>query len=179
MSAVLFLDLAQGQRPVQAGPSVGEGERHHRRLALEDQRLSATLVTAHVLPDAIFPDVIDWDELRTGARHEGIYYGAKNFIRKLTTAFAIFLALQVLGWLGYQVPPEGATQFTQPASAVLGIRILTGPVAAAILCGVLAVTWYYPLDRQRHRRVLRLLARRQAREVRRGAAVATVRSVVD
>ncbi len=29
--------------------------------------------TAHVLPDAIFPDVIEWDELRTGQRHEGIY----------------------------------------------------------------------------------------------------------
>ena len=44
-----------------------------------------------------------------GERHEGIYYGAKNFIRKLTTAFALFLVLQVLGWLGYQKPPKGAT----------------------------------------------------------------------
>ncbi len=60
----------------------------------------------HMLPDAIFPDVIDWDELRTGERHEGIYYGAKNFIRKLTTAFALFVALQVLGWLGYQQRPR-------------------------------------------------------------------------
>ncbi|MBN2391697.1 MAG: MFS transporter [Anaerolineae bacterium] len=141
--------------------------------------IGISVSAAHVLPDAIFPDVIDWDELRTGARHEGIYYGAKNFIRKLTTAFAIFIALQVLGWLGYQVPPEGATQFTQPESAILGIRILTGPVAAAILCGVLAVTWYYPLDRQRHKRVLRLLARRQAREARRQAAIATVQTTVD
>jgi len=132
--------------------------------------IGISVSAAHVLPDAIFPDVIDWDELRTGARHEGVYYGAKNFIRKLTTAVAIFLALQVLGWLGYQVPPEGATQFTQPESAILGIRVLTGPVAAAILAGVMAVTWYYPLDRQRHKRVLRLLARRQAREARRQAA---------
>ena len=35
--------------------------------------------TAHVLPDALFPDVIEWDELRTGRRQEGIYYGIKNF----------------------------------------------------------------------------------------------------
>jgi MFS family permease len=69
--------------------------------------------TAHVLPDAIFPDVIEWDELRTGRRQEGIYYGVKNFVRKLTGAIAIFVALQVLGWFGYQAPPEGATQFTQ------------------------------------------------------------------
>ena len=132
--------------------------------------IGISVSAAHVLPDAIFPDVIDWDELRTGERHEGVYYGAKNFIRKLTTAFAIFLALQVLGWLGYQVPPEGATQFTQPDSAIWGIRLLTGPVGALILIGVLVVAWYYPLDRQQHKRVLRLLARRQAREARRRAA---------
>ncbi len=131
--------------------------------------IGISVSAAHVLPDAIFPDVIDWDELRTGERHEGIYYGAKNFIRKLTTAFAIFLALQVLGWLGYQVPPEGATQFTQPDSAIWGIRLLTGPMGAALLGAVLVVAWYYPLDRQRHKRVLRLLARRQAREARRRA----------
>ncbi|OGO16151.1 MAG: hypothetical protein A2Z14_13015 [Chloroflexi bacterium RBG_16_48_8] len=62
---------------------------------------------AHVLPDAIFPDVIEWDELKTNQRHERMYYGSKNFIRKLTGAFAIFFALQVLGWFGYQPPPDG------------------------------------------------------------------------
>ncbi len=125
--------------------------------------MSLSYSAAHLLPEAIFPDVIDWDELRTGERHEGIYYGAKNFIRKLTTAIAIFLILQVLGWLGYQQPPAGATFFQQPEAAVLGIRILIGPVAAVLLLALLVVTWFYPLDRARHARVRRLLARRQSR----------------
>lgn len=127
--------------------------------------MGISVSAAHVLPDAIFPDVIDWDELRTGKRHEGIYYGAKNFIRKLTTAFAIFFVLQVLGWLGYRVPPEGATTFVQPDSAILGIRILTGPVGAAMLVAVIVVAWFYPLSRERHNRVRRLLVRRQRRDV--------------
>jgi GPH family glycoside/pentoside/hexuronide:cation symporter len=80
--------------------------------------------TAHVLPDAIFPDVIEWDELKTGHRREGIYYGVKNFVRKLTGALAIFIALQTLGWFGYQSPPIGATQFTQSDSALQAIRFL-------------------------------------------------------
>jgi GPH family glycoside/pentoside/hexuronide:cation symporter len=133
--------------------------------------MGISVSAAHVLPDAIFPDVIDWDELRSGKRHEGIYYGAKNFIRKLTTAFAIFLALQVLGWLGYQVPPEGATTFTQPDSAIMGIRILTGPMGVVLLLGVIAVAWFYPLSRERHNRVRRLLARRDQRETQRAAGV--------
>jgi Na+/melibiose symporter-like transporter len=34
--------------------------------------------TTHVLPDAIFPDVVEWDELRIGRRHEGVYYGPRT-----------------------------------------------------------------------------------------------------
>ena len=120
--------------------------------------------TAHVLPDAIFPDVIEWDELRTRKREEGLYYGAKNFIRKLTGAVAIFLALQVLGWFGYQSPPAGVTSFQQPDSAVQAIRFLTGPVGALLLISAVVVAWFYPLTRQKHARIRALLARRERRE---------------
>jgi GPH family glycoside/pentoside/hexuronide:cation symporter len=116
---------------------------------------------AHVLPDAIFPDVIEWDELKTNRRHEGIYYGSKNFIRKLTGAFAIFFALQVLGWFEYQPPPEGVTQFSQSALTLTAIRVLMGPVGALLLLASVAAAWFYPLTRERHARIRRLLAKRQ------------------
>ncbi|MEW6718703.1 MAG: glycoside-pentoside-hexuronide (GPH):cation symporter [Chloroflexota bacterium] len=119
--------------------------------------------TAHVMPDAIFPDVIEWDELRTRRRQEGIYYGVKNFLRKLTGALAIFIALQVLGWYGYQTPPEGATFFTQSPITLTAIRVLIGPFGALLLMSAIVMAWFYPLTRERHARVLRLLARRQGR----------------
>lgn len=117
--------------------------------------------TAHVLPDAIFPDVIEWDELRTRRRQEGIYYGVKNFIRKLTGAVAIFFALQVLNWSGYQAPPEGVTQFSQSPATLTAIRWLIGPCGAVLLISAIAVAWYYPLTRQRHARIRRLLEKRR------------------
>ncbi len=119
--------------------------------------------TAHVLPDAIFPDVIEWDELRTRQRREGIYYGIKNFLRKLTGAGAIFGALQVLGWFGYKAPPKGVTHFAQSARALHAIRVLTGPTGSAILLSSILVAWFYPLTRERHARIRRLLARRKER----------------
>lgn len=124
--------------------------------------------TAHVLPDSIFPDVIEWDELRTHQRHEGIYYGAKNFVRKLTGAFAIFFALQVLGWFGYQTPPEGVMQFNQSARTLTAIRVLTGPVGALLLLSSILVAWYYPLTRERHARIRALLEKRRARHLSQG-----------
>jgi GPH family glycoside/pentoside/hexuronide:cation symporter len=122
--------------------------------------------TAHVLPDAIFPDVIEWGELRTGERHEGIYYGAKNFVRKATGAVAIFLGLQVLGWSGYRAPPDGITQFSQSSATLLAIRVMTGPMGAVLLVSAIAVAWFYPLTRERHARVRRLLARRREHRAR-------------
>jgi GPH family glycoside/pentoside/hexuronide:cation symporter len=118
---------------------------------------------AHILPDAMFPDVIEWGELKTGARQEGIYYGVKNFIRKLTGAVAIFIALQVLGWFGYQTPPEGATFFTQPPQTLMAMRILIGPFGAVLLISAIVIAWFYPLSRERHGRIQRLLARKNAR----------------
>jgi len=119
--------------------------------------------TAHVLPDALFPDVIEWDELRTRRRQEGIYYGVKNFIRKMTGALAIFIALQVLGWFGYQAPPEGTTFFQQSPATLMAIRVLIGPFGAVLLFSAVAMAWFYPLTRERHARIRRLLARRKER----------------
>lgn len=116
---------------------------------------------AHILPESIFPDVIDWDELRTNHRREGMYYGAINFIRKLASALAIFISLQVLGWFGYQSPPEGAVVFTQSPQTLTVIRLLTGPLVAVFLIAAVFFAWNYPLNREKQARIRRLLQKRQ------------------
>lgn len=122
-----------------------------------------SISTAHVLPEAIFPDVIEWEELRTRRRHEGVYYGTKNFLRKLSGAVAIFFSLQILGVFGYQTPPSGATTFQQSPSAIQAIRMLTGPFGAVLLFSAIIVAWFYPLTREKHKRIQALLSRREER----------------
>jgi GPH family glycoside/pentoside/hexuronide:cation symporter len=116
---------------------------------------------AYILPDSIFPDIIEWDELRTRKRQEGIYYGARSFIRKFTGAMVMFLALQALGWAGYQNPPPEAVQFSQPASALSMIRILVSPVTSTMLLIAASIAWFYPLSRAKHARIRRLLEKRR------------------
>lgn len=124
---------------------------------------------AHVIPEAMFPDVIDWAELKTNNRREGTYYGAINFIRKLATAVASFIALQVLGWAGYTSPSGNTTIFTQSASALAAIRILTGPLIVVFLLVALVFTMRYPLTRDRQHQIRRSLERRERRKARRAA----------
>lgn len=116
---------------------------------------------AYVLPDSILPDVIEWDELRTGYRQEGIYYGIRTLIRKLTGAMVIFVTLQILGWSGYQVPPADVIQFTQSDSTLLAIRLLVSFIGVVILSGTLILAWFYPLTREKYDRIRRLLKKRR------------------
>ncbi|HMZ44320.1 MAG TPA: MFS transporter [Anaerolineales bacterium] len=116
---------------------------------------------AYILPDSILPDVIEWDELRTRRRQEGIYYGIRTLIRKLTGAMVIFLTLQILGWSGYQAPPDGAIQSTQSASALIAIRLMVSLLGAVILAGTILLAWSYPLSREKYERIQKLLKRRR------------------
>ena len=53
----------------------------------------------------------------------------------------------------------------QPASALTAIRWLIGPFGAALLFSAVAMAWFYPLTRERHAKIRRLLGRRKSREV--------------
>lgn len=118
---------------------------------------------AYTLPDSMFADVIEWDELRTRRRQEGIFYGIRTLIRKLTGALIIFMTLQLLGWAGYVSPPNGTLQFTQTDSALHMIRLLVSPFGAIILCGTILFAWLFPLSREKHARIQKLLEQRRER----------------
>ncbi|MGE5378900.1 MAG: MFS transporter [Bacteroidota bacterium] len=119
--------------------------------------------SAYTLPDAIFADVIEWDELRTRRRQEGIFYGMRTLIRKLTGALVIFTALQLMGRSGYTSPPEGALQFSQSDSTLYMIRILISPLSASLVCGAILLAWRFPLTREKYTRIQKLLELRRAR----------------
>ena len=118
---------------------------------------------AYTLPDSLFADVIEWDELRTRRRQEGIFYGIRTLIRKLTGALVIFITLQLLGRSGYVSPPAGTLQFMQTDSALQMVRLLVSPFGATILCGTIVLAWLFPLSREKYARIQKLLEQRRAR----------------
>ncbi len=115
---------------------------------------------AHVLPWSILPDAIEWDEYHTGTRHEGMFYSLVTLAQKIASSLAIPLALLVLDVTGY-IP--NAVQ--QPAQALLGIRMVIGPLPAILLTVGIIFAIAYPLNRQTHARIVQELeARRLARK---------------
>jgi GPH family glycoside/pentoside/hexuronide:cation symporter len=116
------------------------------------------VAAGHVLPWAILPDAIEWDEWRTGKRHEGMYYSMVTLIKKLTSSIAIPLALLLLETADYIPNAE-----VQTPKALLVIRLMTGPIPAALLVAGIALAVFYPLSRSQYLEILRELERRRER----------------
>jgi len=111
---------------------------------------------AHVIPWSIIPDAVEWDELQTGQRHEGMFYSLVTLIQKVASSVALPLALLVLDRCGYV-----ANVAQQNPGTLLAIRALVGLVPALLLCGGIAFAAVYPLSREKHLEVRQELARRR------------------
>jgi GPH family glycoside/pentoside/hexuronide:cation symporter len=115
------------------------------------------VAAAHVLPWAILPDAIEWDEYQTGKRHEGMFYSLTTLTKKIATSIALPLVLLLLDLTGY-VPnlPQ------QAPSALLGIRVTIGPIPAVLLVIGIWFAFKYPLDRTQFSDIVKKLAERRA-----------------
>jgi GPH family glycoside/pentoside/hexuronide:cation symporter len=103
------------------------------------------VAAVHVLPWSIIPDAIEWDEVETGERHEGMFYSLVTLLRKVASSISIPLMLLVLDWSGYV-----SNAPVQAPSAVRAIQVLMGPVPSACLLAGIAFAIFYPLGRERH-----------------------------
>jgi GPH family glycoside/pentoside/hexuronide:cation symporter len=118
---------------------------------------------AHIIPASIVPDAIEWEELQTGRRQEGIFYSMVSLMNKVASSVAVPWAALVLALSNF----DEALGLAQPPSALTAIRLLVGLAPAVLMSVSIALVIMYPLTRERHARIRRLLERRR---LRRGAA---------
>ncbi|MFX0060124.1 MAG: MFS transporter [Candidatus Hodarchaeota archaeon] len=97
-----------------------------------------------LLVPTLLGDIIDKDELETGQRREGAYFGINALITKPAQSVSAVISGLVFSLTGYiQDLPIGDFQ---PASAIFGIKLLIGLIPAiSILLGLISL-WFYPLD---------------------------------
>ncbi len=118
--------------------------------------------TAYLVPWSMIPDVIELDELNTGQRREGIFYGFMILLQKFGLAFGLFLVGNALQASGFKEAVAGqSTLPLQPDSALLAIRLAIGPLPTiCLICG-LVLAYFYPLTREVHAEILLKLKERQ------------------
>jgi len=112
-----------------------------------------------VIPWSMIPDVVEFDEYQNGVRREGFYMGVTQLIYKVCSALTVLLFTTLIGVFGYV---ENAVTGTQPASALLAIRLLMGVGTACFYLIAAYFAYRMPLTKERFDEVKRLIAERKA-----------------
>ena len=122
--------------------------------------------TAYLIPWSMMPDVIELDELNTGQRREGVFYGFMVLLQKIGLAIGLFLVGQALNAAGFIESAAGEPAPIQPDSALLAIRLAIGPIPTVALVLGLVLAYFYPITREVHAEILLKLQERklQAKE---------------
>jgi glycoside/pentoside/hexuronide:cation symporter, GPH family len=117
--------------------------------------LGIAFSTHWVIPYAMLPDVIEYDELMTGERREGTYFGISNFLNK----FAVALGTAVPGWAlaGFGYVPNAV----QTGQALFGIRLFYAAVPALVIFSFLPLLIWYPITKKTHAALRQQIAGKQ------------------
>ncbi|SRR6266511_215447 len=119
------------------------GTGHALPLLLGNLLAGAFAAALWVLPASMLADVTDEDELRTGQRREGLFFGLLSFGEKIAAGAALLVVGVLLDVFAGFVPGEA-----QAADTVARIGLLYGVLPAAILAGAALSFAGYGLDRR-------------------------------
>jgi GPH family glycoside/pentoside/hexuronide:cation symporter len=99
------------------------------------------------LSNVLFAQVADEDELRSGQRREGAFFGVNALITKPAQSIAIWITPFILERTNFvtRASNMGEIFLNQPAEALMGIKIFSGVIPGiACLIGALILA-FYPL----------------------------------
>lgn len=92
----------------------------------------------------LLADIIDKDELDTGQRREGTFFGINALVTKPAQSVSAMISGFIFAFTNFN--QNLGVGETQPVSAVLGIKLLIGLIPAIFIVVGLISLWYYPLD---------------------------------
>ncbi|MBQ74797.1 MAG: hypothetical protein CMQ20_07205 [Gammaproteobacteria bacterium] len=111
------------------------------------------------LPNSMKADVIDLDTMISGDNRAASFFAAWSFTAKLSAAVGGWIALNVLGIIGF-VPQLGADNSYEH---MMGLRILFTVPPSVLFFVAAAIVWNYPITKERHARMRASILRRNAR----------------
>jgi len=118
------------------------------------------LASHFVFPWAIVPDVCDEDELHTGERRDGSYFGAMTFLAKSSAAVSIQLSGLLLSAIGFDGSLEVQSEHT-----VQGLRYIYALIPGAAFFVAAGIMSLLPMTEATANAVRRQLQERRATAV--------------
>lgn len=108
-----------------------------------------------LIMDSILTDVVDYDELKTGEKREGLYFGIWKMGVKFSQAFGIAITGFLLDIIGFE---SGAT--TQGSEIGFRMALIFGPGVGFFFIIGSILFLFFPLTDEKHMQVQRILLKR-------------------
>jgi GPH family glycoside/pentoside/hexuronide:cation symporter len=103
------------------------------------------LAGPQTLTNVLFAQVADDDELRSGVRREGAFFGVNALITKPAQSIALWITPFILEKTNFITRASNAGEIflAQPKEALMGIKVFAGVIpGVACLLGALILIWY-------------------------------------
>jgi GPH family glycoside/pentoside/hexuronide:cation symporter len=110
----------------------------------------------------MLPDVIELDELETGQRREGVFYGFFVFLQKLGLSLGLAVSNYVLELSGYINQTPGGPVPVQPGAVLIALRVFVSLAPAIVLLISFLAVRAYPITREKHAQLLAELQKRKS-----------------
>jgi GPH family glycoside/pentoside/hexuronide:cation symporter len=119
---------------------------------------------AYLIPWSMLPDVIEYNELETGERQEGVFYGVFVFLQKLGLSAGLFfsgMALDAAGYINADMVNGVLETVIQPDNVLLALRLFVSWIPAIALAFSIPLAILYPISRERYQEIQDQLAQRK------------------
>ncbi|GMI22052.1 hypothetical protein TeGR_g11999 [Tetraparma gracilis] len=114
--------------------------------------IGSCLSIPYVIPYSMLPDVIEEDEIATGKRREGIYFGFFTIFLKLSVTLAMTFTNLALSASGYEAPVSscGGAADEAPDAVINVMRVMVGPVPACFFLLAMYFVYLFPITKESH-----------------------------
>lgn len=119
---------------------------------------NAVIVVEAVAGPAMLADVVDYGRWRFGADYAGTYFAFYTMVQKINVGIGAAIGLAVAGFFGFD-----ATAAEQTPSGVTGLLLGVAGLPAVTYLVAAILIWYFPIDRERQRTIVRAIERRERR----------------
>jgi Na+/melibiose symporter-like transporter len=135
-------------------PANGSSELLYCLIAYQLVELSLIITTA-ILVDSMIADVVEQSELLTGRRSEGVFFAARNFIRKSVSGIGVLLATTLLTLIDF--PTEARPGVVEP-EVVDKLGFFYAPAIFVLYMLAIIVIFAYRISQEMHEQNVRSLA---------------------
>ena len=119
------------------------------------QCLEVTLIiSTAILVDSMIADVVEQSQLRTGRRSEGVFFAARNFVRKSVSGIGVMMTTTLLTVVNF---PRDAQPGTVDAETTWNLGLLYAPTLFTVYMATIIAIFAYRITQTLHEDNLRAL----------------------